>query len=97
MMVLIRFWRSLTKKDSAKSARCKIIFFFFNFNSSFRTFFHGSGFFRIGSGLLVDPDSEKRLIRIGGKTRIRDTSLIKATKNKNQDVNKYGTVPMRPN
>ena len=27
---------------------------FFNFNSSFRTFFHGSGFFRIGSGFLAE-------------------------------------------
>ena len=32
-------------------------------------FFHGSGFFRIGSGFLADPDpdSEKRLIRIREK------------------------------
>ena len=33
---------------------------FFNFNSSFRTFFHvsGSGFFRIGSGFVADPDPD---------------------------------------
>ena len=35
---------------------------FFYFYPSFRTFFHGSGFFRIGSGFLADPDpdSEKK-------------------------------------
>ena len=40
MMVLIRFWRSLTKKDSVKSARYDTgITFFFYSNSSFGTFF----------------------------------------------------------
>ena len=36
--------------------------FFFYFYPSFRTFFHGSGFFRIGTGFLADPDpdSEKK-------------------------------------
>ena len=40
MMVLIRFWRSLTKKDNVKSARYRMKYnIFFYFNYSFRTFF----------------------------------------------------------
>ena len=38
MMVLIRFWKSLTKKDSVKSARYEIYNFFY-FYLSFRTTF----------------------------------------------------------
>ena len=48
-------------------------------------FFHGSGFFRIGSGFLADPDpdSEKRLIRIrekkpGSETLINDAVNVLA-------------------
>ena len=33
---------------------------FFYFNSSFGTFFHGSGFFQIGSWFLADLDQEKK-------------------------------------
>ena len=60
-MVLIRYWRSLTKKDSVKSATYKIYNFFY-FYSCFRTFFHrfGSGFFPIVSGFLADPYSDSR-------------------------------------
>ena len=54
-------------------------------------FFHGSGsgFFRIGSGFLADPDpdSEKRLIRIREKTRIRNTG-----KNSKSSTCKVGAV-----
>ena len=66
MIVLISFWRSLTKKDNVKSARYEI----YKKNSTLTPilgrFFHGSGsrsgFFRIGSGFLPDPDpdSEKK-------------------------------------
>ena len=73
MIVLISFWRSLTKKDNVKSARYEI----YKKNSTLTPilgrFFHGSGsrsgFFRIGSGFLPDPDpdSEKRMIRIREK------------------------------
>ena len=47
MVVLIRFWRSLTK---------------LTLTLVLERFFHGSisGFFRIGSGFLADPDSEKK-------------------------------------
>ena len=76
MTALIRFWRSLTKKDSVKSARYEIEHFFY-FNSSFSTFFSQIRIFgRSGTGLrkksLIrirtqkkksdpDPDSEKNL------------------------------------
>ena len=58
------------------SARYEIKHFLY-FYLSFRTFFHGLGFFRIGSGFLADPDpvSEKILILIREKTRIRNTGL----------------------
>ena len=66
MMVLIRFWRSLNKKDNVKRATVDMKYnIFFYFISSFRTFSDGSGFFRIGSGffrigsgLLADPDMD---------------------------------------
>ena len=55
---------------------------FFNFNSSFKTFFHvsGSGFFRIGSGFVADPDpdpdsEEKADPDLGKKNRIRNTAM----------------------
>ena len=56
MMVLIRLI-SLTKKDSVKTVKYNIFFYFY---PSFKTFFHGSGsgFFRIGSGFLADPDPD---------------------------------------
>ena len=60
MMVLIRFWRSLTKKDSVKSARYDTgITFFFYSNSSFGTFFT-----RIRILVRIFPD------------RIRNTGLF---------------------
>ena len=60
---MTRFWRSLTKKDSVKSATHEIQY---NVFSTFTLVF--GGFFtdpdRIGSGFLADtdpdPDSEKR-------------------------------------
>ena len=69
MMVLIRFWRSLPKRTMLRVLDMKYnIFFYFPILGRF---FHGSGsrFFRIGSGLLADPDpdSEKKVIRIRGK------------------------------
>ena len=61
MMVLIRFWRSLTKKESVKSASVEMKY---NICSSFTPvlgrFFHGSGFFRIGSGFLADLDTNSK-------------------------------------
>ena len=54
MMVLIRFWRSLTKKDRVKSSRYEISHFFY-FNSRLRTFFY------------TDPDFLDR-IRIFGRS-----------------------------
>ena len=45
----------------------------------FFNFFHRSGFFRIGSGFLVDPDpgSEKKADPDPGKkTRIRNTGIL---------------------
>ena len=46
---------------------------FFNFKPSFRTFFHefGSGFFRVGSGFLADPDldTEKKVWSGSGKKK----------------------------
>ena len=57
-----------------KSAIMKYNIFFY-FNSSFRTFFHRSGFFRIGSEFLADPDPEsekKSDPDPGKKTRIRN-------------------------
>ena len=75
MMVLIRFWRSLTKKTMLRELDMKYnIFFYFNF--SFRTFFHGSGFIRIGPEFLADPDpdSEKKSDPDPGKkTRTQNT------------------------
>ena len=64
MLVLIRFWRSLAKKDSVKNLR--VLDMKYNFFSTFALvlgrFFHGSGsgFFRIVCGFLADPDSEKK-------------------------------------
>ena len=69
MIFLIRFWRSLTKKDSVESAKYE----FKNFLLVLQfldVFFHGSGFFRIGCGFLADqdPDSGKKsLIQIRKK------------------------------
>ena len=63
MLVLIRFWRSLAKKDSVKNL---VLDMKYNFFSTFALvlgrFFHGSGsgFFRIVCGFLADPDSEKK-------------------------------------
>ena len=61
-MVLKRFWRSLTKKDSVKSARYNMYIKFFSTLTQVGRFFHSSGYFRIGSGFLadLDPDSEKK-------------------------------------
>ena len=53
MMFLIRFWRSLTKKDSVESAKYEMQIFSFC-TSVFGQIFHGSGFFRIGSKVLAD-------------------------------------------
>ena len=68
MMVLIRFWRSLTKKDNVKSARYEIKYIFLNFNSSFRAFFSRIQIririFPSGSGFLADPDPDFWPIRI---------------------------------
>ena len=69
MMVLnlIRFWRSLTKKHSVKSARYEIpITFFSTFTLVLERFFSQRNrvrIFRIGSGFLadLDPDSEKKV------------------------------------
>ena len=60
-MVLIRFWRSLTKKDSVRVLDM-IYKIFSTLTLVLGRFFHGSGFFRIGSGFLADPyqDSEKK-------------------------------------
>ena len=79
MMVLIRFWWSLTN-NSVKSASLLDMKYNIIFYSSFRTFLHGSRsrFFRIGSRFLADPDpdSTKSLIRIrAGKNRIRNTEF----------------------
>ena len=52
-MGLIRFWRSLTKKDSVKSARYEIGITFSSTSTSVLVgFFHGSRF-------LVDPAGKK--------------------------------------
>ena len=59
MMFLIRFWSNLTKKDSVESAKYEIQFFS-TFTPVLGRFFHRSGFFRIGSGFLADPYSEKK-------------------------------------
>ena len=56
MMGLIRLWRSLNKKDSLKKYNM-----FFYVYPSFRTFFHRSGFFRIGDGFLADPDPDSKI------------------------------------
>ena len=59
MMVFIRFWRSLTKKDSVKSARYDIKHFFLLLLKFWDIFFTDPNqylFFRIGSGFLADPD-----------------------------------------
>ena len=73
-MVLKRFWRSLTKKDSVKSARYNMYIKFFSTLTQVGRFFHGSGYFQIGSGFLadLDPDSEKKiLIKIRKKTDLK--------------------------
>ena len=61
MMVLIRFWRSLTKKYSVESAKYEIQFLC-TLTPVLRRFFHGSGsrVFRIGSGFLANPNLEKK-------------------------------------
>ena len=77
-MVLIRFWRSLTKKDSVERARYEIPakIFFYLYPLVLGRLFQGSGsgFFRIGAGFSADPDSEKSLIRIREKNPIRNTA-----------------------
>ena len=80
-MVLIRFWSSLTKKDSVKSAmKYNFCFYFYpsvrTFFSRIQIFSHGSRFFRIRSEFLADPDpdSEKKSDPDPGeKNRIRNT------------------------
>ena len=42
MMILIRVWRSLPRKDGVESAKCYIQFFS-SFTSVLGRFFHGSG------------------------------------------------------
>ena len=72
MLVLIRFWRSLAKKESVKNL---VLDMKYNFFSTFALvlgrFFHGSGsgFFRIVCGFLADPDpdSEKKSYPDPGK------------------------------
>ena len=73
MMVLIRFWRSRTKKDNVKTVLDMKYNTFFYLNYSFRTFFHGSGFLRIGSGFLADPDPDPDQ---GKKNQIRNTGFV---------------------
>ena len=60
MMVLTRFWRSLTKKDVLRVLDMNYKLKNNNFYRypSFRAFFHGPGFFRIESKLLADPDPD---------------------------------------
>ena len=66
-MVLIRFWRSLTKKTVLRVLDMKYNFFS-TFTPVLGRFFHGSGF-------LADPDLEKKSDQDPGKkTRIRNTS-----------------------
>ena len=75
MLVLIRFWRSLAKKESVKNL---VLDMKYNFFSTFALvlgrFFHGSGFFRIVCGFLADPDpdTEKKSDPDPGKNRIRN-------------------------
>ena len=79
MMFLIRFWRSLTKKDSVESAKYEMQIF------SFCTSVFGQGVFF--SRIRIFPDriqsfgrwirtQEKKLIWIRKKTRMRNTALI---------------------
>ena len=58
-MVLIRFWRSQTKKDSVDSAKYEIQFFS-TFSLVLGRFFTdtGFGFFWICSGFMADPDPD---------------------------------------
>ena len=77
MMFLIRFWRSLTKKDSVESAKYEMqIFFFLYF--SFWTDFSRIRIFpdRIQSFGRWIRTQEKKLIWIRKKTRIRNTALL---------------------
>ena len=77
MMFLIRFWRSLTKKDSVESAKYEMqIFFFLYF--SFWTDFSRIRIFpdRIQSFGRWIRTQEKKLIWIRKKTRMRNTALI---------------------
>ena len=64
MMVLIRFWRSLTKKDSVMSARIETENLFSSFTPVLGPFLYGSrsGFFWIGSGFLADPDPDSKKV-----------------------------------
>ena len=51
---------------------------FFTFSLALGRFFHGYGFFRIGSGFLADPDTDlekKSDPDPGKKIRIRNTVL----------------------
>ena len=79
MMFLIRFWRNLTKTDNVESDKYEINKFS-TCTFSFRTFFNGSGFFRIGSGFSADPDPDSgKKFRSGSgsgkKSRIRNTDI----------------------
>ena len=64
-------------EEPVQKVQCWVLNMLYNisfyFNSCFRTFFLGSGFFRIGSGFLADPDpdSEKGWSGSGKKNRIR--------------------------
>ena len=62
-MVFIRFGGAEPKRTLLRVLDMKYYILFY-FYSSFRTFFHvsGFGFFRIGSGFLAypDPDTEKK-------------------------------------
>ena len=64
MMFLIRFCRSLAKKDSVDSAKYEIIKKFSLYLSFWTVFFMDPDFpvwiwiFRIGSGFLADPDPD---------------------------------------
>ena len=77
MMFLIRFWRSLTKKDSVESAKYEMqIFFFLYF--SFWTDFSRIRIFpdRIQSFGRWIRTQEKKLIWVRKKTRMQNTALI---------------------
>ena len=89
-MVLTRFWRNLTKKDSVESAKYEIN------NFSTCTYIFLNVFYRSGSGFLADPDSDKKVRSGSGKkVQIQNIGKFKANPATRVKAQEQNTPPLQ--